>query len=217
MKPAAGRLIAVSLLGAALFAGCASPGPKKTEPELARYLGRKVALCGIEGEESARQIVEVALVNQLMKHGSFELVPRNEIDQARRDPDIDPSSAWQVAKRAGADVALTARVLEMRATEREGYSAVEEEDSQLAAERGRKRGKARRLFKVKTLEGEVKVELRFRDVAGGEKGDERHAVAFASDIAEASAEKSAIHLPPRLGFLEQITQRAFADFFRQYQ
>lgn len=44
--------------------------------------GKKVALVAIEGEATEIKIIEVALVNQLMAHGSFFLISKEDLTKA---------------------------------------------------------------------------------------------------------------------------------------
>ena len=75
--------------------------------------------------------MEVALVNQLLDRGSFELVNKREL-QAARDHVDSAAGDWNaVARKAGADLALRAKVLEFSADTRDCYSSEEIEDSQL--------------------------------------------------------------------------------------
>lgn len=197
----------------ALVAGGAacSSAPKKTTPELAKFLGKKVALVGVDGEETARAICEVALVNQLRARGTFELLPQSAVNAARTAHDIDSTSDAAVARRAGAELSLRARVLKFSAEEREGYDAVVEEDSQMEAETGN--AQTKRVFKVATLLGTVEVELRFQDL---ETSEVRVATAKAEKSTYAESKYKAGHLPPKLGFLEGLANEAFRDFFERY-
>lgn len=206
------QLLAFGSTFLALFGAGCSTAPK-TLPELSRMNGKKVALVAIEGEATEIKIIEVALVNQLMAHGSFFLISKEDLTKARNAPDQDPRDLNGLAKRAGADYALKAKVLEMTAETQEGYSKIEVEDSQLAAERGEKERKTERVVKAARLDGKVRVELEFTAVADN---DRRVAVAEAEDQVSQDAAQGAIHLPPKLRFLEQLTNKAFKEFFDRY-
>lgn len=175
--------------------------------------GKKVALVKIEGESSAKAIVEVALVNQILKRGTFILVPKNEVRKARDSHAIDPMDWKSIARSSGAEIALRARVQHFEAEEHEGYSAIEEFDSRLAAERGEAEGHTQRMIKVKSLTGKVAVMLEFTDLGNLETTS---ALAFSEDKVISEARNSAAHLPPRLRFLENLTNEAFRQFFEQY-
>ncbi|MDR3607226.1 MAG: hypothetical protein P4M08_07595 [Oligoflexia bacterium] len=202
--------------GGLVFSGCAGKharpdnGPQPVH--LSEFEGKKVALVGVEGPDTARSVVEVALVNQLTQHGSFILISKPEVEAARRSPDQDPTDTTGLAARAGADFALQARVLRFDADEKSGYSEQTVEDSQLEAETGN--GKTEQVYKVKRLDGAVAVELIFTDT---------HTKKVFSDIARATestqedSRHGAIHLPPRLRFLEKIANAAFAKFFEDHR
>lgn len=171
------------------MAACASP--PKTTPELSTLLGRKVALVEVRGEPTAAKIVEVALVNELVKDGTFELINKRE-------------------GRTGAEFLLQINVIDFTATENTGYDRLEVEDSQLKAETGQAR--TERLVKVKSLKGVVRCEFQFTNVASGET---RTASAEATETFVANEEQGSIRLPPRLRFLEQIAQKAVHRFFEE--
>lgn len=202
---------AAALLLIAAFSGCASA--RKTTPELSRLEGKKVALVDVDATGTARTVVEVALVNQLQARGTFELVSRKEVETARAAPEQSPTDWKGIARRAGADYALRARVLEFDAVEREGYSEAEVEDSQLAAERGPEDAKAKRLYKVKSLAARVRVDLEFTELASDET---RAAVAEHEESVSSGTQDTAARLPPRLGFLEKAANEAFRRFFERY-
>lgn len=203
-------LIFLILIG--VFSSC-SHGPKRTTPELSQYQGKKVALVDVDGESTARSVVEVALINQLTQKGTFILVAKQDVDTAKTDYCQDPTNLRGIAQRAGADYALKAKVLTFDATENQGYSEEKYEDSQLAEEQGDDAKDATRVYKVKSMTAKVKVELTFTDVKTGET---RSAPAEADDRVTSDARNEAIHLPPRLRFLEKVSNEAFAKFFDQY-
>ncbi|MGZ3688030.1 MAG: hypothetical protein ACXWPM_03620 [Bdellovibrionota bacterium] len=196
----------------ALTAVACSHAKKKT-PELNSMLGKRVALVDVDGEETPKKIVEVALINQLVQKGTFELISKQDVDAARNVPEQDPRDWKGIARRAGAELALRAKVLTFDGTENEGYSAIEEEDSQLAAEGGEEARKTQRVVKVKSLTGHVKVDLMFTDLLTGET---KTGTAEAEDRVVEDARNEAIHLPPKLRYLEQLSNKAFKDFFESY-
>ena len=175
--------------------------------------GKKVALIEVEGEATARNVVEVALVNQLLRHGSFQLVTKEAVQAARLAPEQKPDDWQGIARRAGADYALRARVLEFDGDTRTGIKKVVVEDSQMAAERGEKERMTERLVKAKSLTAKVRVQLEFANLA---KKDPRIAVAEHEETVEADEEHEAIHLPPKLRFLEKVANDAFGNFFEKY-
>jgi hypothetical protein len=204
---------ALGVLFCLLLAACS--GKKvRTTPELAKLEGKKVALVEVDGEETARNIVEVALVNQLVRTGYFELVSKQDLQAARIAVDVDSSNPMAVARKAGADYALIAKVLAFDANEKQGYSEEKVHDSQLEKETGN--GETTRVYKVKRLDGHVAVELDFTDVRPS-KNDTRSAVAEKTDQVIAEGKDEAAHLPPRLRFLEKLSNQAFQEFFEKYK
>ncbi|MEK6579074.1 MAG: hypothetical protein AABZ55_07585, partial [Bdellovibrionota bacterium] len=186
---------------------------KRTTPELGKMEGKKIALIEVDGEASSQAIVEVALVNQLLKHGSFILIEKKEVEAAKSQPDLSPLDWKGIARRAGGDYALRAKIIAFEGKNREGYSSQTVEDSQLAAERGENARKTERMYKVKSLEGTVQVQLEFADVTNG---DLRSAIAEKTETVTAEAKDSAAHLPLKLKFLEKLANEAFRQFFEQY-
>ena len=71
-----------------------------------------------------------------------------------------------------------------------------------------------RVVPVKTLSGEVQVELQWTSLAQNQTVS---GIAEAKNSIEEKARTSAIHLPPRLRFLETLTQEAFSKFFDRYR
>jgi hypothetical protein len=186
-------------------------GKKKTTPELSLLEGKKVALVAIEAEPGARNMIEVALVNQLHDHGSFILVSKQDVESARLRPDIDPLDWKSIAEAAGATVALRTRAVVFEANERQGYSKEEIFDTQLAEDRGDD-GKDVRVYKVKGLKARVDYELSFTDLRTGET---KIGHARAEDTVTAEAKNESAHLPPRMKYLSDLTERAFKTFFNE--
>jgi hypothetical protein len=200
----------ISLLVSFFIFGACSHAPKKT-PELAKLEGKKVALVEVTGEATAKRVAEVALINQLTSRGTFILISKEDVEAARTAYQQDPSDWRGVARRAGADYALIAHVLEFRAETRTGYSHETVEDSLMEKETGE--AKTDNLYKVKSLHGSVKIELQFADL---KTGDVRRGVTEKADTATADERNGGIHLPPRLRFLEGLCNEAFKDFFDKY-
>jgi hypothetical protein len=197
-----------------LLAGC-SGKKAKTTPELSNLVGKKVALVEVDGEETARNIVEVALVNQLVRTGYFELVSKEDLEAARTALDVDSSNPRAVARKAGADYALNAKVLTFDAVEKNGYSEEKVHDTQLEEETGN--GDTTRVYKVKRLDGHVAVKLDFTNLSPSGKGETRSGIAEKSEQVSADSKTEAAHLPPRLRFLEKLSNDAFHDFFEKYK
>ena len=199
-----------------LLVACSSA--KKKTPELGAMGGKKVALIEILGESTARATVEVALINQILKRGTFDLISKQDVEKARLAPDQDSTDWVGVARRAGADYAMRVDVQEFDAPTREGYSSVEVEDSQLAEERGEEGRKTQRLYKVKAIQGKVKLAVEFVDARNPKaEGAVRKGTAEVTKEVVAEAKDRAALLPPKLRFLEGLSQQAFEEFFEKYQ
>ncbi|MBI5139157.1 hypothetical protein HZA26_00900 [Candidatus Nomurabacteria bacterium] len=197
-----------------LSALACSTATKKNTPELSKLEGKKIALLEIDGEATSRNIVEIALINQLLQKGSFTIISKQDLEKAKTAPEMNPHDWKAIAKKAGADYALKAKILEFSADEHEGYSEDEVVDSQLAEERGSNEAKTKRIYKVKSLEGKVKVELAFTSLTDG---DTRTGVASKEEKVTQEAKEGAIHLPPKIRFLEKLANTAFNKFFEDYQ
>jgi hypothetical protein len=182
-----------------------------TTPELSRMQGKRVALVEMDGEATAKRIVEVALINQLVKRGTFLIVSKEDVDKARVAHDINPADWESVGKRAGAEYAIRAKVLEFAADEHEGYSSETVKDSQMEAETGE--AETENVYKVKSLEGRVRVQMDFASLL---EKDLRSGIAEAEDKVVAEAKTARAELPPRLRFLETLSNEAFKKFFEKY-
>jgi len=190
--------------------GACSHAQKKT-PELAKLAGKKVALVEVTGEDTARRIAEVALINQLTARGTFILVSKEDVEAARVSYKQDPSDWKGIAQRAGADYGLIARVLEFKTIQNTGYNHVKTEDSEMEKETGN--AETDNLVKVKSLTGTVKIELQFAEL---KTNDVRTGIVEKSNTVTADESQGGIHLPPRLRFLEDLSNQAFHEFFDKY-
>ena len=200
------------------LAGCSSSQKKNSSDDVApialsQLHGKKIVLSEIHGESTAKKIIEVALVNQLVKEGSFILLAKKEIEKLRHQYDTDTSDMEALAKQAGADYSLQIRVIEFEASFHEGHFIEEVEDSQYEEEQGNSE-KLKKTFQIKTLEGRVKAKLEFRPLKEGDKTLSGTAQAY--EKIEKNNKKEAIQFPPKLGFLENLTNKAFRDFFDRY-
>ncbi len=200
------------LLGCTISLVSCSTAKRKGELDLSALRGKKVALVSTEGEPTAKSIMEVALVNQLIQQGTFILLPKLDLEKARSAPDIQPTDYRQIAQRAGADYALRIKVMEFEAETKKGYSTEKIYDSEIAAEQGTD-GQVERVFKTEALEGHVQFELKFTAVADSST---QSGIAEAQERVEASEKNSAIHLPLKLRFLETLSNKAFREFFNRY-
>jgi hypothetical protein len=203
----------VAVIASILVGACAS-SKLRTTPELSKLAGKRVALVQIDAEETSRKTIEVALVNQLIKNGTFELISREEVETAKAAFNQWPDDFKGLGSKLGADYVLSAKVLAFNADVHEGYDRIVEDDSLMAKERGEKARKTERLVKVKSLDGLVTVRLNFTNL---KDGDVREADATAQDSVRKTSEKEAIHLPPKMSFLQNLAGKAFAQFFEQYQ
>ncbi len=210
----------LSALSLIWVTSCASK-QKRTTPKLSELEGRKVALIEVESEATQRQIIEVALVNQLVRDGTFELVSKQAVDHARRSHDILPTDWRELARRSGADLALQAKVIEFAADDHEGWTRIEKDDSLLAAEQGESARKSKQLVRARSLEGRVKVELAFTDLrpegSADGAGETRKALAEATETVSSDQSEGPIQLPGKMRFLEKLVNRAFAEFFEKYR
>jgi hypothetical protein len=200
------------LAGLALAASACSSARKK-EPELSELRGKKVALVEIDGESTARKVVEVALINQLVSKGTFSILAKQDVDAARTAPEQDTTDWQGIARRAGAEYALRAHVLEFDTREDLGYSSETVQDSVLAQERGDD-GTTERLYRVRALTGKVRIELEFARLADG---DLRKAVAERERRIIAEDKTGRADLPPRLRYIETLCNEAFGEFFERYK
>ena len=202
-------------LALATLAGSCSSAKKKTTPELSRLEGKKVALVDVEAEPTARTIVEVALVNQLIQRGSFQLLSKQDVDTAKAAPGVDTSDWKAVAKKAGADVALRAKVREFDAQTHEGYDKEMAEDSQMIEERGEEGRRTEKLIKVHSIRAKVRVELQFLTL---DDNDLRTGVADAeTEEVRKDSRQGAARLPPKMSVLQKLTEGAFKKFFERYE
>jgi hypothetical protein len=180
-------------------------------PAPSEIVGKKVALLEIEGEESAKKIIEVALINQLVQKGAFVLIAKSEIEQARHQPNQNPLDWLGLAKRVGADIALKIHVQDFQANTHESYSTRDVYDSQIAAEQGTD-GKTQQVFKVKSMDAHVRFALTFTPVLGDSP---KTYIADKQEHLEASAQDTSIHLPPTLRLLEKLSNDALTNVFNE--
>ncbi len=155
-------------------------------------------------------MVEVAIVNELIKRGDFELISKKEFERARSEVEASPLAIAETAKRLGAHLLLKAEVRESTVDAEQGYDRVETEDSALRDETGN--GKTDRLIKVKRLTGRVTIYFEFQDLATSET---RSALETESEELRETEERGAIRLPPKLRFLERVVQKTVTRFFEQ--
>ncbi len=195
--------------------GCSSAKKRpENEARLSDFAGKKIAIIEITGETTGQRIAEVALINQIRKRGTFVLVSKKDVSTARVAFDQDPTARLEIAKRAGADLALVMDVRRFSAEVRKGFDRNREYDSQMAEDRGENEAEVDRLIPVHTMEGEVQFDLAFMPVDGSEP---KQGEAAASRSITERAKDAAIHLPPKLRFLEELSNEAFEKYFEQQE
>lgn len=175
-----------------------------------------MALAEIKGGVESRNHIEVALVNEIIDRGRFEIVDRTTVQKALA---TYPTEAdWQgLGQKIGADYILAFRVDSFDVNERQGYDKVEEEDSALAEELGTDEAVATRYVKVKSYQGNVTLQGRFFDVAFDRvsyegKGMATEAIA-SNDLSTKKGARS--EMPRKMQLLEGLSQKAVRDFFEQ--
>ncbi len=208
-----------------ILGGCSSPSTKKTEGaptakhSWKQWQGKKIAFIEVVDDlhslatPTNKRIIEVALINQLAAlPDHLVLVAKSVIEAAKLQPQQNPLDWEGIARAAGADVAVRARVLQMTVDRQAGFVNQAVVDSQWQAEQG---NDAQRLAQVAVqgLRGHVEIGLEWLDFATQARLSLQ---ASASAQTEQKAETEAIHLPPMLRFLENLTNKAFKDCFSAY-
>lgn len=165
-----------------------------------------MALAEVRGGPESKSHVEVALVNEIIDQGRFEIIDRTSVQEALVSyPD---RSDW---KRLGgylkADYILAFKVSEFAVKEKEGYDRVEEEDPSLEAETGN--AKTSRYTKVKGRQGTVSLQGTVFNVVEGRVSYDGMGTA-AEDMRVTEGNFSA---PGKMQLLEKLTKRAIRDFF----
>lgn len=196
---------ALSLLALILAAGCAGKKPITllTQENLQ---DKRVAVAEIDGPKEARKHVEVALANEIIEHGRFQIIDRTTVNDAKVTyPD---RSDWKrLGEKVGADYVLGVKILDFSIKEREGYDSVEEEDSLLTEEaKSDEPIVGKRYVKVKGDAGSVRLKMSFYDVAQGKMLQE--GVGQASD--NLNTRDGNIR---KMDFLESLTAQAVQNFF----
>ncbi len=198
-------LVALVLLSL-LLTSCSHKKTKKalTQDELRNKV---VALVDVNGAKEAKLQTEVAIVNEIISKGRFQIVDRATVQSALVE---HPTEAdWQaLGRQVHADLLLKIDILEFKVDSRQGYDGVEEEDSLLSSEHRESRStKWKHLYKVKAQQGFVKVRARFFDVK-----DATFVVDRESE-AERTYNSREGELPRNMKILEDLTQHAVATLF----
>ena len=199
------KLIPAALLALAIQ-GCAH---KKSVEPLTRdtLVSRLVALAEVTGAAESRTHVEVALINEIIEKGRFEVVDRATMAAALAD--FPTEADWQkLGRSVKADFVLAVNINKFDVTERRGLDRVEYEDSVLAQEAGQSKPlKATRYEKVRSLEGTVRLSAVFFDVA--ENVIVHQGFGEATETANSRDRK----VEGKMALLERLTARAMRDFF----
>ncbi len=169
--------------------------------------GKIIALAEVRGSKEARDLVEVALVNDIIEKGSLYVVDRATVAEALTAYPAE-NDRQRLGKKVGADYVLTLAIEEFKVVDRQGLDAVEEEDSVLTEEwREKKPVIAKSYKKVRGVEGIVRLRFDFLEVGTGE-----NAYSGAGEARETfnSRERD---LPRKMQLLESLTSQAVSDFF----
>jgi hypothetical protein len=200
--------IAYTLLVAAFMGACAS---KKSVPERPADLrDKRVALTEISGSADVRQLVEVALVNELLENGRFEIVDRpSTLALLAEYP--TPQQWPALARKLDAQLYLTITARHSAVSVRTGFDEIEESDSVLAEEHREPGKKARRYQRVRGKAANVELVFRFFDSSSG--------ALLIEGIGQSSREANSREgpLPGSLSLLESLVSEAVRSFFESPQ
>ena len=187
-------------------AGCSH---KKVKERLSQkdLRSKVVALIGVDGAKEAALQTEIAIVNQVIEKGTFQIIDRAAVQAALVGHPADGD--WvALGHELNADYVLRLTVVEFKAETRQGYDVNEEEDSLLSTEnRTPRKQKWKHYSKVKSQEGYVKLRVEFFDVATHEMAQSEATEArriFNSRDGE---------IPRKLKMLEELTAQAVATYF----
>lgn len=200
--------VALFLVSQIFFAGCAHKKDVKALT-LDELQSKRVALAEIEGAAESKNMVEVAIINEILEKGRFEVVDRKTVKDALATYPTERD--WKrLGEKLGADYIMSIRISEFKVDEHQGYDAVEEVDSVLTEESGESKPVVgKRYVKVKSYSGHVKLDTILFNVA-------QDAIVYRG-VGEAastvgSGDKS---MPRKMQLLEQLAQRAISDFFNK--
>lgn len=200
--------VALFLVSQSLFPGC---GHKKDVKQLSKddLQGKRVALADIKGGNESKSHVEVALINEILDQGRFEIIDRKTVKDAQAT--YPTEGDWKrLGEKVGADYVLAVRIVEFKIDEHQGYDKVEEEDSVLTEESGASKPViGKRYQKIKAYEGNVKLDMKLFDVA-----QDKIAYQGRGEAKElmSSRDKS---LPRKMQLLESLTHKAVNDYFNK--
>lgn len=202
-------LIGVLFLVSQFFLeGCAHK--KIAEPMTRRQLqNKRVALAEIRGATESKSHVEVAIINEIIDQGRFEIIDRSTVQDGLVT--YPTESDWQrLGKKINADYILSVRIAEFKVTERQGLDSVVEEDSVLEEESGEHKPlKSSRYVKVKSYDGSVKLDAIFFDIA-------ENAIIYEGTGAAKELRNSRDGaIPGKMELLEKLSAKAIRDFFEK--
>lgn len=198
---------------------------KKTDTLTRRSLeGKRVAVATIEGGDSTtKKIIEVALVNEIVDKGRFEIVNREDVQKALENYPA-ASDRVRLGKYLHADYVLDIMAEEFKVTDRSGLDEVIEADPVMKEEWHSKDDVvAKKYVKVKSEEGRVKLKFTFVDVASG-TGDAGSGAKALSAMGSATDTRTARltgdkktggELPGKLALLEELSGKAVQNFFEK--
>lgn len=202
------RCFASTILIILFLPACASKKKNLSEPLTQRTLrGKIIALAEVRGPKEARDLVEVALVNDIIDKGSLYIIDRPTVAEALATYPAE-NDRQRLGKKVGADYVLTLAIEEFKVVDRQGLDALEEEDSVMTEEwREKKPVVAKSYKKVRSSEGIVRLRFDFLDVGTGER-----AYAGIGEARETynSRERD---LPRKMQLLESLATQAVSDFF----
>jgi len=214
-------IVTFTLVSPFAFIGC---GHKKDvrSVTLNELQSKRVAMVEIDAPPESKQHVEVAIINEILDEGRFQITDRTTVlDALSTYPD---EADWQrLGKKIGADYVLQVKLNDFRIADRQGLDRVQEEDSLLTQESGESKPVVvTRYVKVKALDGVVSLHAKFFDVAAneityqgrGEASERVNSRDYAQTVAEASTSKKKL-MPGKMKLLERLTSMAIRDFFER--
>lgn len=178
---------------------------------LSQLQSKRVAMTEIKGSPEEVKHVEVAIINEILDRGRFQIVDKATVQDALVAYPTE-SDYEGLGKKVDADYVLAVKVKDWVVDERKGYDKVESEDSVLEQESGEKGKKVvgTRYVKVKGWRGRVKLECDFWDVGAGKM--------TYSGFGEASDTWNSRDHQDYMGkmqLLEQLSAKAITDFFEK--
>lgn len=170
---------------------------------------KRVALAEIKSAAQSKTQVEVAIINEILEHGRFEIVDRTSVQEALVT--YPTQTDWKrLGEKLDADYIMSVRVAEFKVDERHGYDVTEEEDSVLAEEAGQSKPiKTKNYYKVKSYTGFVRLLIVLFDV-------KRDAIAYqGSGESNQTVNSRDMNMPGKMKLLETLTHKAVTDFFEK--